>query len=167
MLKRTGVVWLTLISSVGMTQSGFAAETNETAPLEEVIVSGFRQSHANAVKAKREAVGVTDSISAEGLGRFPDLNVGEALQRVPGIQINREAESRNATINLRGLPGTYARVTINGVNFADPVLDEATPLGAFNSDVFTAIAVIKSPSAADQPGGISGNIDLQIQPALA
>lgn len=166
MLQRKGVVWLALTSSVGVAQPGFAAETSE-APLEEVVVSGFRQSYSNAVKAKREAVGVTDSISSEGLGRFPDLNVGEALQRVPGIQINREAESRNATINLRGLPGTYARVTLNGVNFADPILDDATPLGAFNSDVFSGIAVIKSPSAADQPGGVSGNVDLQIQSALA
>jgi TonB-dependent receptor len=167
MLKVNRLVWLTLTVSAGMNQSSFGAEASEEAPLEEVVVSGFRQSYSNAVKAKREAVGVTDSISSEGLGRFPDLNVGEALQRVPGIQINREAESRNATINLRGLPGTYARVTINGVNFADPILDDATPLGAFNSDVFTGISVIKSPSAADQPGGVSGNIDLQIQPALA
>lgn len=167
MLKRKGVVWLSLTSSVVLGPSGFAAETDAAAPVEEVVVTGFRQSYSNAVRAKREAVGVTDSISSEGLGRFPDLNVGEALQRVPGIQINREAESRNATINLRGLPGTYARVTLNGVNFADPILDDATPLGAFNSDVFTGIAVIKSPSAADQPGGVSGNIDLQIQPALA
>jgi len=167
MLQRKSVVWLALTGSVSMIQPGFAAETSAAAPLEEVVVSGFRQSYSNAVKAKRDAVGVTDSISSEGLGRFPDLNVGEALQRVPGIQINREAESRNATINLRGLPGTYARVTLNGVNFADPILDDATPLGAFNSDVFSGIAVIKSPSAADQPGGVSGNIDLQIQPALA
>jgi TonB-dependent receptor len=167
MMTRDHIARLAFAAFVCIIQAAYAAEPDEPEPLQEVVVSGFRQSYANAVKAKREAVGVTDSISAEGLGRFPDLNVGEALQRVPGIQINREAESRNATVNLRGLPGTYARVTINGLNFADPVLDEATPLGAFNSDVFTGIAVIKSPSAADQPGGISGNIDLQIQPALA
>jgi len=167
MLTRDRIVRLVFAASACIIQPTYAAAADEQEPLEEVVVSGFRQSYANAVKAKREAVGVTDSISAEGLGRFPDLNVGEALQRVPGIQINREAESRNATINLRGLPGTYAHFTINGINFADPVLDDTTPLGAFNSDVFTGIAVIKSPSAADQPGGISGNIDLQIQPALA
>jgi TonB-dependent receptor len=167
MSKWNCIARLAMVASICIIQGAYAADAEEPPPLEEVVVTGFRQSYANAVKAKREAVGVTDSISAEGLGRFPDLNVGEALQRVPGIQINREAESRNATINLRGLPGTYARVTINGLNFADPVLDDSTPLGAFNSDVFTGIAVIKSPSAADQPGGISGNIDLQIQPALA
>jgi len=132
----------------------------------EVVVTGFKKSYADAVRMKRDSAGITDSISSDGLGRFPDLNVGEAIQRLPGIQINREAESRNATINLRGLPGVYARTTINGQAFAEPILDSSTPLGAFNSDIFSAISIIKSPSAADQSGGMSGNIDLQIAPAL-
>ncbi|MDJ0278040.1 TonB-dependent receptor [Sphingomonas sp. 2R-10] len=133
----------------------------------EIVVTGIRQSYANALQAKRRAVGVTDGISSDGIGRFPDLNVGEALQRVPGVQINREAESRDATINVRGLPGTYARTTINGNSFADPVLDGSSPLGAFESDIFSAFVVVKSPGAAELPGGISGNVDLQIQRALA
>ena len=132
-----------------------------------VVITGFKKSYADAVKMKRDAVGITDSISSDGLGRFPDLNVGEALQRVPGVQINREAASRDATINLRGLPGTYARYTINGQAYADPILDSSTPLGAFNADVFSAISVIKSPDAADQAGGLSGNIDLRIASALS
>ena len=132
-----------------------------------VVVTGFKKSYADAVKMKRQADGITDSISSDGLGRFPDLNVGEALQRVPGVQINREAASRDATINLRGLPGTYARYTIDGQAYADPILDSSTPLGAFNSDVFSAITVIKSSDAADQAGGLSGNIDLRIASALS
>jgi TonB-dependent receptor len=132
-----------------------------------VVVSGFKKSYSNALVMKRQAVGVTDSISSEGLDRFPDLNVGEALQRVPGIQVNREEDSRNATINLRGLPGAYAKTTLNGMDFATPVLGGSAPLGAFDSDIFSAITVVKSVSAADPSGGISGNIDLQIQPALS
>ncbi|WP_395445986.1 TonB-dependent receptor [Caulobacter sp. UC70_42] len=95
------------------------------------------------------------------------MNVGEAIQRIPGVQINREADSRNATISLRGLPGSFARTTLNGGAFADPILNGSTPLGAFNSDIFTAINVIKSPSASNLAGGLSGNIDLRINPALA
>ena len=133
----------------------------------DIVVTGIRQSYANALATKRNAVGVTDGISSDGIGRFPDLNVGEALQRIPGVQINREAESRDATINLRGLPGTYARTTFNGNTFADPILDGSSPLGAFESDIFSAFVIVKSPSAADQSGGISGNVDLQIQRALA
>ncbi|WP_167759695.1 TonB-dependent receptor [Massilia horti] len=132
-----------------------------------VIVTGIRQSYADAVNMKRDTLEITDSISSDGLGRFPDLNVGEAIQRIPGVQINREAGNRDATINLRGLPGTFALTTINGMSFAQPVLNGSTPLGAFNSDIFSAVTVIKSPTAAEQPGGLSGNIDLKFQPALS
>ncbi|HEX8445959.1 MAG TPA: TonB-dependent receptor [Sphingomonas sp.] len=133
---------------------------------DEVVVTGFRKSYADAIRTKRTEVEITDGISSDGLGRFPDLNVGEALQRVPGVQINREAEGRNATINLRGLPGEYARLTLNGVAFAEPILADAAPLGAFNSDIFSAIRIEKSPMANAQTGGLSGNVDLQIAPAL-
>ncbi|WP_010543545.1 TonB-dependent receptor [Sphingomonas elodea] len=143
------------------------AEADSPAAAEEIVVTGFRKSYADALKMKRQADGVTDSISADSLGRFPDLNVGEALQRVPGVQINREAASRDATINLRGLPGTYVRYTINGQAYADPLLDGSTPLGAFNADVFSAITIIKTPAAGDQAGGLSGIVDLRIAPALS
>jgi TonB-dependent receptor len=141
-------------------------------PTSDVVVTGFRQSYADALRNKRDSIEISDSISSDGLGRFPDLNVGEAIQRLPGVQINREADSRNATVSLRGLPGTFARTTLNGVGFADPILSSATntastPLGAFNSDVFSSITVIKSPDASDLAGGLSGNIDLRIAPALA
>lgn len=132
-----------------------------------VVVTGFRRSYADAVKVKRDTIQISDSISSDGLGRFPDLNVGEAIQRIPGIQINREADARNATISLRGLPGTFARTTLNGGAFADPILNGSTPLGAFASDIFSSITVIKSPTAADLAGGLSGNIDLRIAPALS
>jgi len=134
--------------------------------LQEVTVTGFRKSYADALKIKRDSVQITDSIAEDGLGRFPDLNVGEALARLPGVQINREAGSRDATINLRGLPGTYAEYTINGQAYASPILDSSTPLGAFNADVFSTVSVVKTASAADQAGGLSGNIDLKITPAL-
>lgn len=144
-----------------------AEAADQATQVDEIVVTGFRRAQANAIAAKRTEVAITDGISADGLGRFPDLNVGEALQRVPGVQLNREAEGRNATINLRGLPGEYSRLTLNGIAFAEPILRESAPLGAFNSDIFTGIVVNKSPLADAQSGGLSGNVDLQIGGALA
>lgn len=143
-----------------------AEQKAEPSTVDAVVVTGFRQAYANAISTKRETLEISDGISSDGLGRFPDLNVGEAIQRIPGIQINREADSRNATISLRGLPGSFARTTLNGGAFADPILNGSTPLGAFNSDIFTSINVIKSPMSNDLAGGLSGNIDLRIAPAL-
>jgi TonB-dependent receptor len=171
---RAGVAVGALLASVAAAPA-WAEEAPATAPVQpeatqpaegEIVVNGFRKAYEDALRMKREAIQVTDGISADGLGRFPDLNVGEAIQRLPGIQINREADSRNATISLRGLPGTFARTTLNGVGFADPVLNGSTPLGAFNSDIFSAITIVKSPDASNLAGGLSGNIDLQIAPAL-
>ena len=143
------------------------AQTEATGELQEVTVTGFKRAYETALVEKHDALGVTDGISADGIGRFPDLNVGEALQRIPGVQINREAGSRDATIDLRGMPGTYARMTLNGNTFADAQLDGSSPLGVFESDIFSAFVVTKTPSVADQPGGLTGNIDLQISHALA
>ena len=162
-LLRAGTVFCAFLVSAPLWAQS-APEPEET---EEIVVTGFRQSYTDALNTKRSSAQITDSISSDGLGRFPDLNVGEAVQRIPGIQVNREADSRNATISLRGLPGTFARTTLNGMGFANPVLNGSTPLGAFNSDIFTSITVVKSPTAADLAGGLSGNIDLRISPALS
>ncbi|MDC7684552.1 TonB-dependent receptor [Asticcacaulis sp. BYS171W] len=152
----------------------FAALAQEAAPAQDdattVVVTGFKKSYADALRAKKNNIEITDGISSDGLGRFPDLNVGEALQRIPGVQINREAEGRNATINVRGMPGSYAQTTLNGVAFAPPpslANDQGTPLGAFNSDIFSAFVVEKSPMANAPSGGLSGNVDMQIAPALS
>ncbi|MBI1682832.1 TonB-dependent receptor [Caulobacter hibisci] len=154
------------LPAFAMAQS--AAAPNDT--VDTVIVTGFKKSYADAVRTKKNAVEITDGISSDGLGRFPDLNVGEALQRIPGVQINREAEGRDATINLRGMPGEYARTTLNGQSFAGPALlrdNQGSPLGAFNSDIFSAFVIAKSPMANTTSGGLSGNVDLQIAPALS
>ena len=176
--RNTLVLRAALLASCAAVALGSTAQAQQAAPasgepapadesvVDTVVVTGFRAAYANAVATKRDTLQISDGISSDGLGRFPDLNVGEAIQRVPGIQINREADSRNATISLRGLPGTFARTTLNGGAFADPVLNGSTPLGAFNSDIFTSINVIKSPMASDLAGGLSGNIDLRIAPAL-
>jgi len=153
---------------LAMAQEAAGAAQSDT--LEAVVVTGFKQSYANAVRAKKTAIEITDGISSDGLGRFPDLNVGEALQRIPGVQINREAEGRDATINLRGMPGEYARTTLNGQSFAGPALlrdNQGSPLGAFNSDIFSAFVIAKSPMANTVSGGLSGNVDMQIAPALS
>ncbi|TCS18082.1 TonB-dependent receptor [Caulobacter sp. BK020] len=181
MSLRTGSVRALKVALLSATVIGGApalAAAQEAAPpaasqdntLDAVVVTGFKQSYANAVRAKKNAIEITDGISSDGLGRFPDLNVGEALQRIPGVQINREAEGRDATINLRGMPGEYARTTLNGQSFAGPALlrdNQGSPLGAFNSDIFSAFVIQKSPMANTVSGGLSGNVDLQIAPALS
>src|SRR5262245_20478231 len=83
--------------------------------LDEVVVSGFRESLQAGLELKRAAVGVRDSIVAEDIGKFPELNVAESLQRIPGVFMNRDgASNEGQRIFLRGLGSQYTVTTING-----------------------------------------------------
>lgn len=83
--------------------------------LDSVVVTGFRDSLAEALDLKKQSTGVVDAIVAEDIAAFPDLNLAESLQRIPGIAIDRQAgEGRRITV--RGLSGDFTRVRINGMD---------------------------------------------------
>ena len=80
-----------------------------------MIVSGFRSSLQKALNLKQQAIGVRDSIVAEDIGKFPEANVAESLQRVPGVILNRdESSAEGQRISIRGLPTEYSVTTLNG-----------------------------------------------------
>src|SRR5688572_32723769 len=82
--------------------------------IEEVVVTGFRASLNKALEAKQAQVGSIDSIVAEDIADFPDLNLAESLQRVPGVVITRDA-GEGRQISVRGLGPDFTRVRINGM----------------------------------------------------
>src|SRR5262245_17077272 len=84
--RRSAVAAATLLASVTSTVT--VAQTTET--LEEVVVTGFRRSLEESTTAKRDSVGFVDTIFAEDIGKFPDTNLAESFQRIPGVQITRE-----------------------------------------------------------------------------
>src|SRR5688572_67084 len=82
--------------------------------LEEIVITGFRSSLNASLNAKRESSGAVDVIVAEDIADFPDLNLAEALQRIPGVAIMRAAgEGRSVTV--RGLGPTFTTTRINGM----------------------------------------------------
>ena len=84
------------------------------AAVETVVVTGFRASLESALNKKREDNGIVDVIKAEDIGKFPDTNLAESLQRIPGVVIDRDAgEGRNITV--RGLRLDFTRIRINGI----------------------------------------------------
>lgn len=116
---------------------------------EEIVVTGVRASIISARNLKRDAVGVSDAISAEDLGKFPDLNLSETLQRIPGVTLNRSDTGQGSTINLRGLGANFTRVQINGMTA--PSTNAAGGRGfdfeILPSELFTTVVVNKSVSA--------------------
>ena len=131
-----------------------------------IIVSGFRASLNAAVDAKRDAIGQVDVIVAEDIAKFPDTNLAESLQRVPGVAIERDAgEGRQITV--RGLGAQFTRVRVNGmetiatsVDGASFNRDRAFDFNVFASELFNSIVVNKTASAALDEGSLGAVIDL-------
>ncbi len=137
---------------------------------EEIVVTGIRAALENALEIRRNADVILDGISADDIGSTPDLNLGEALQRIPGVQINRSADRRDASISVRGLPSQFTKTTVMGQSIAVPTLGtrgNGNPFGIFDAAIFGGADVIKSFTADIPAGGLASVVDLRITSALA
>lgn len=146
------------------------AASDDAEAVEEVVVTGFRASLDKAIAAKKEQVGAIDMIAAEDIADFPDLNLAESLQRVPGVAIARDAgEGRN--ISVRGLGPQFTRVRINGIEAmsANGGTDAAGgtnrgrnfDFNTFASELFNNITVRKSGAAEVEEGSLGATVDLR------
>lgn len=147
-----------------------SSETEEQ--LEEIVVRGLRGSLKASMETKRDAVGVVDAINAEDIGKFPDSNLSEALQRITGISIDRRG-GEGALVTARGFGAEYNMVTLNGrmMPAADAYGRAAgnDPRGsgrAFNfanlaSESISALEVYKTSRADIATGGIGATINVK------
>jgi iron complex outermembrane receptor protein len=137
-----------------------------TTRLEEVVVSGIRTSLREALDTKRRTDAVVDAISAEDIGKFPDKNVADALQRIPGISVDRIwGEGRD--IFVRGTDNTMNRTLMNGQNMASAYWwANDNPSRGFNYDILaselvSSLEVYKSPEADMDEGSIGGLVNVR------
>jgi TonB-dependent receptor len=135
-----------------------------------VVVHGFRKSLGAARALKKDSAIVADTIVAEDMAKFPDLNLAESLQRLPGVAINREG-GEGRRVSLRGLGPDFTRVQLNGMevlgNVDSPMdsrgqtsRDRAFDFNIFASELFSKIDVRKSFSAEQDEGGMAGTVGL-------
>jgi len=136
--------------------------------LEEVVVTGIRRSLDFAADVKRESNSVVDALMAQDIGLFADNNIGEALSRIPGVLLERDA-GEGFRISIRGLGPRFVRTTINGRTALSPAGGEYAggedargfTFNILPSEVVSKVRVIKSTQARDLEGGIGGVVDLQ------
>ncbi|WP_082452748.1 TonB-dependent receptor [Sphingomonas sp. Leaf208] len=94
-------------------------------PANEIVVTGIRASLNRAIDIKRNSAGVVDAISAEDIGKFPDTNLAESLQRITGVSITR-ANGEGSQVAVRGFSGGFNLVTLNGRQLASTSIDTST-----------------------------------------
>lgn len=145
------------------------AQAQEEA-VEEIIVSGFRESLNSALDIKKNQSGFVDAIVASDIAEFPDNNLAESLQRVPGVAIQRSGgEGRGITV--RGLGPTFTTVRLNGMETISTSGSTDAAGGnnrgrgfdfnTFSSDLFSSLTVRKTNSASVQEGSLGATVDLK------
>jgi len=153
-------------SAGGGAAAGETSAAADPAPLEEIVITGFRRSLEAAIDVKRESVTSVDAIVAEDIAKFPDLNLAESLQRIPGISIARDGGEGRA-ITVRGLGPQFTRVRVNGLETiatssdgASVNRDRAFDFNVFASELFSSLVVHKTAEASLDEGSLGAVVDL-------
>ena len=150
------------------TASTIGAEADSTA--EDIVVTGFRASLQSSLNDKRYSDVQIDAINAQDIADFPDANLAESLQRLPGVSIDRDnGEGRGITV--RGLGGDFNRTRLNGIEAlstagsndagTSPNRSRSFDYSTFASELFSALKVQKTPSAETDEGSLGATIDLE------
>lgn len=157
------------ISSSLYAGATFAQGATDEGVVEEIIVSGIRASVQRAMDVKRNSTGVVDAISAEDIGKFPDTNLAESLQRITGVSISR-TNGEGSQITVRGFGAANNMVTLNGrtlpvggssVNFAGAgPTGRAFDFGNLASESVQAVEVYKTGKANITTGGIGATVNI-------
>jgi iron complex outermembrane recepter protein len=133
--------------------------------LEEVVVTGLRRSLENSMTIKRDSLGIVDAISPEDIGKLPDANLAESLQRITGVSIDRSG-GEGAFVTVRGFGPEFNTVLLNGRQLATPTDPSQASGRAFSfdtlaSELVSGVEVYKSSTARLQSGGVGSTINIK------
>jgi TonB-dependent receptor len=161
--KRTKGMLLAVFAGLGIAAASIAP-AQEDNQLEEITVTGIRASLKASADAKREIVNFSDSIFAEDIGKFPDNNLAEAINRIPGIQLSRSVAGEGQNISIRGLGASFTQVLLNGNQISVATdgggSNRAVDMDMFPVELFSNLTVYKSADAHTTEGGVAGSVNI-------
>ncbi len=138
-------------------------ESTSSDNIEEIVVSGFRQSVVNAIEVKRNADTVIEAISSDDIGGLPDVSIADSLARLPGVTTVRTG-GQASELNIRGMSGDFVFATLNGreqvSTSTGPIAGRKIEFDVYPSELISQAAVYKSPKASLIEGGVAGSIEL-------
>ncbi|MBB4086808.1 TonB-dependent receptor [Sphingomonas carotinifaciens] len=152
------------------TPAGNDTERPEEVSEPDIVVTGFRAALNSALNQKRRETAAVDSIVADDIGKFPDSNLAESMQRIPGVALARGDGGEGRNISVRGLGAAFTRVRINGMEgtaqtgssdiYGAGNNGRSFDFNVFPTEIFSALSVRKTPSADVEDGSLGATVDL-------
>ena len=169
--SRPSVLVLGVLAMISALQA-HAQEAKDTPAADpSVVVTGFRASLNSALNIKKNSDGIVDVIKAEDIAKFPDANLAESLQRVPGVSLTRGDGGEGKQITVRGLNAGFTRVRINGIEGVTATgasdINGSTNRGrgfdfsVFAAELFNSLEVRKTSEASIEEGSLGATVDLR------
>jgi iron complex outermembrane receptor protein len=132
----------------------------------DIVVSGIRYSLENAINLKRNESSIVEAISAEEIGKLPDVSIADSIARLPGLTAQRVA-GRSQIISVRGFSPDFTTVLLNGRAQASSGYNRSVEFDQYPSELLSSVVVYKTPDA-DIPGmGLAGTVDMRTIRPLA
>ncbi|SDQ23273.1 TonB-dependent receptor [Pseudoxanthomonas sp. CF125] len=171
-LKRN-LLSVSLVSAMTLSAtSAYAQSTEETAEqtpqpasteateLDRVTVTGIRAGIEGAISVKRDSTSIVEAITAEDIGKLPDVSIAESIGRLPGLAAQRVA-GRAQVISVRGLSPDFSTTTLNGREMVSTGDNRSVEFDQYPSELVSGVTVYKTPDAGLIGQGLSGTIDMQ------
>jgi iron complex outermembrane receptor protein len=143
-----------------------AVDAGEQSHASEIVVTGYARSLATALRAKRDSVGVIESLSAEDVGKLPDVSIADAISRLPGVAVQTQ-QGRGEMISIRGFSGDFTGALLNHREIATIDDNRRFDYSQLPGDMFNRVDVIKTSSANLIGSGLAGTVDLMSIDPLA
>jgi iron complex outermembrane receptor protein len=128
--------------------------------LGEITVTGIRHSIETAIETKQQSTSIVEAISAEDLGKLPDISIAESIARLPGISAQRVG-GRAQVISVRGLSPDFATTLLNGREMVSTGDNRSVEFDQYPAELIGGVLIYKTPDAGLIGQGLSGTIDMQ------
>ena len=158
---------LGVVASLALTSAVQAQATpDQTTEVDEIIVTGIRRSIEASISAKAQSTSIVEVISAEDIGKLPDMSIAESLARLPGVASQR-LDGRSQAISIRGLGPDFTTALLNGREMVTTGDNRGVEFDQFPSELLGSVIVYKTPDSALIGQGLAGTVDMRSLRPLA
>ncbi len=148
------------LALAGGVQAQTASQDEQATQVDEIVVTGIRRSIEASISAKANNTSIVEVISAEDIGKLPDVSIAESLARLPGVTMQR-LDGRSQLISIRGLGPDFTTALLNGREMVTTGDNRGVEFDQFPSEMMSSVVVYKTPDAALTGQGLAGTVDMK------